>query len=81
VYNSFTPTPETESVVFSIHWRDRRSLLILCAKLSQRASAQVLSGFFAASDLRNAAFRRPPRRVFPAFVGMTSEHALSFSRR
>jgi hypothetical protein len=57
VYNAAAQSPETESIVFSIHWLKRRRLLILCAQLSRRAFAQELSEFFAALDLRNAAFR------------------------
>jgi hypothetical protein len=53
VYNALTPSSESESVVFSIHCATHVSLLILCAKLSQRAFAQELSDIFVALDLRN----------------------------
>jgi hypothetical protein len=53
VYNAGAASLESESVVFSIHCVRRMSLLILCAKLSPRAFAQVLSDNFIALDLRN----------------------------
>jgi hypothetical protein len=54
VYNAAARSPESESIVFSIHCVSHVPLLILCAKLSPRAFAQELSDIFIARDLRSA---------------------------
>jgi hypothetical protein len=57
VYNAGSRERETESIVLSTRWVNRPRLLILCAELLRRASAQWMSGFFVALGLRSVQLR------------------------